>query len=377
MSDRHDDELNRFWNELKERGATNARDLNAGDAMVVRRLHSLAASPLPGAARERVWRGLLDTWQPTTERKEPPMNTATSLSPTTSPHANGKTAARPIALDPRRQPSWLGRPILRYAAAAILILGIVLSFDMFRNYRADHDPGPAILAPASPEPTAESTADTVLETTIPADVIPASGFDSAGLALFTIPVGNRSTWEKFCCAGPLIEHVISGTVTVRIAAAIQVVRADGTVEDVPADTEVTLKPGDSLITRIEATREVANTGTDPVVLVSFVALEGNSGHFDGDRLPGWQEGVKDVLNDPLAFLHEPIAVRLSTTTVMNGESIPAPPSGYLFVNPPFDGGFIARHSDGSVQVFGQIGQPVEVYAITLTQAGDSGGTPSP
>jgi hypothetical protein len=62
---------------------------------------------------------------------------------------------------------------------------------------------------------------------------------------------------------------------------------------------------------------------------------------------------------------------------MNGESVPAPPSGYLFVNPPFDGGFIARHSDGSVQVFGQIGQPVEVYAITLTQAGDSGGTPSP
>jgi len=305
------------------------------------------------------------------------MNTATSPTTTALLHANGRTVSRPIPIASRQQRAWLGHPVLRYAAAAILILGIVLSFDLFRDYRADHDRGPAILAPASPEPTAESTDNTVLETTIPADVIPASGFDSAGLALFTIPVGNRSTWEKFCCAGPLIEHVISGTVTVRIAAAIQVVRADGTVEDVPADTEVTLKPGDSLITRIEATREVANTGTEPVVLISFVALEGNSGHFDGDRLPGWQEGVKDVLNDPLAFLHEPIAVRLSTTTVMNGESIPAPTSGYLFVNPPFDGGFIARHSDGSVQVFGQIGQPVEVYAITLTQSGDSGSTPSP
>jgi hypothetical protein len=377
MSDRYDDELNRFWNEFNEHGTTAAPDLDAGDAMLVHRLQSLAAASLPGAARERVWRGLLDSWQPTAERKEPPMNIATSPPPTAPPHANGKSAARPVALASRRQPAWLCRPILRYAAAAILVLGIVLAFDLIRDSRNDSGNRPAIMAPASPEPTAESTGDTVLETTIPADVIPTSGFDGAGFAVFTIPVGNRSTWEDSCCAGPLIEHVVSGMLTVRDAMAVQVVRADKKVVDVPAGSEVTLKAGDTLIARLESTREVANTGTEPVVLASFVAVEENWYLFNGNLLPGWQLEVKDALNEPLPFRNEPIVVQLRKTTVMNGESIPAPPSGYLFVNPPFDGGFVARHSDGSVQVFGQVGQPVEAYALTLTQSGDSGSTPSP
>ncbi len=377
MFDHHSPEaerqLNDFWNDLVRASRTGDEANNPIDpplAEAIRDLHELGAGSPPASSRERVRRGVLDSWQPMSEQKEQPMD-STPLS------MNGRTHLRPIPIASRRQPALLGPPILRYAAAAILILGIALAFDIFRDYRVDHDRGPAILAPASPEPTAGSTDDTVLETTIPAEAIPASGFDSAGLALFTIPVGNRSTWEDSCCAGPLIEHVVSGTVTVRVAAAIQVVRVDGTVENVPANTEVTLKPGDSLITRVETTREAANTGTDPVVLVSFGALEGSSSHFDGDRLPGWQEGVKDVLNEPLTFRPEPIAVRLRTTTVMNGESVPTPPSGYLFVIPPFDGGFIARHSDGSVQVFGQVGQPVDVYILTLTQSGDSGGTPSP
>jgi len=63
MSDRHDDELNRFWNELTQRGTSAARDLDAEDITLVRRLQSLAAAPLPGGARERVWRGLAETWE--------------------------------------------------------------------------------------------------------------------------------------------------------------------------------------------------------------------------------------------------------------------------------------------------------------------------
>jgi hypothetical protein len=372
MSDRHDDELNRFWNELAERGQSAAPNLDAGDAMLVRRLQSLAATPLPGAARERVWRGLLDTWQPTTEGKEPPMNTATSPTAAASLHANGRKATRPVPIASRRLPVGLGRPILRYAAAAILVLGIIISFDAFRASRTDHGNQPAILAPASPEPTDE----TVLESTIPADAVPAGGFEYSALALFTVPVGNRSTWEVSCCQGPLIEHVVSGTYTIRAAAAVHVVREDGSTEDVPANTEVTLSPGDSVISRNEVTVEGANTGAEPIVLLNFFAIENDEPQFNLHQLPGWIAGSPDIAK-PLVFQPGPIAVRLRKTTVMNGESVAAPSSGYQFAGTPVKGTYIAEHSDGSIQVFGQVGQPVEAYILTLTQAGDSGGTPSP
>src|SRR6476659_367 len=71
MSDRHENELNRFWNELTERGGSAARDLDAEDITLVRRLQSLAAAPLPGSAGERVWRSLAETWEvdPATSRE--------------------------------------------------------------------------------------------------------------------------------------------------------------------------------------------------------------------------------------------------------------------------------------------------------------------
>ena len=51
--------------------------------------------------------------------------------------------------------------------------------------------------------------------------------------------------------------------------------------------------------------------------------------------------------------------------VPNGESVAAPESGMQLVMPVDDGSFVARLSDGSTQVFGEIDQPVTTYILTM------------
>src|SRR6185312_14068832 len=100
----HDDELNRFWNELTQRGTSAARDLDAEDITLVRRLQALAAAPLPGAARERVWRGLADTWE---------IEPAIGREHAAPIRIDGSGRVRQLPVQPRTQPSWLRWPILR------------------------------------------------------------------------------------------------------------------------------------------------------------------------------------------------------------------------------------------------------------------------
>jgi hypothetical protein len=263
----------------------------------------------------------------------------------------------------------LQRPYARAAAAVLLALVVVLAAGLFRDARRDHDSHPAILAPATAEP-----ADTFdAQFTIPANAWPAAGVGSAGIEIFTIPVGLDASWSQTCCIGPLIEYVVSGSYAVRAAAPIQVLRADGSAEDVGANVQVTLGPGDGLLSRNETPVEASNKGTEPVRLLSFAGVEHNH-MFGGHRLPGWQGGSPYALTD-LQLGGESVTVRIRRVTVMNGDAVPPPTTGYMLVTPLTSGGFVAGHSDGSIQVFGEIGKPVDAYVVTLTQEGDA--TPAP
>jgi hypothetical protein len=165
----------------------------------------------------------------------------------------------------------------------LLAAGAAILFGVLRLTRGEdrHTGGPAIYAPATPSPEATPD-DTVLHLTLPATALPTGDTLGAGLAVFTIAPGTRSSWDQTCCPGVLVEHVVAGQYSVRAEAAITIVRADQTVEAIPARTEVVLNPGDSLISRDEVAVEAANTGTEPVTLLSWLLIQGD-GTFERQR----------------------------------------------------------------------------------------------
>ena len=202
----------------------------------------------------------------------------------------------------RRIRRWL--PILVSAALVLATLGIVWrEFDLRRDDPSSHTGAPAINAPASPTSDATSN-DTVLELTILADTLPTGDGVSAGLGYFSILPGKSSTWISKCCRGPLIEYVVSGQYTVTSTAAIDVIRGDGTVEQVPANTAVTLGPGDSLLSRNETEVQAENNGSELVEIVqwTFIDDSGDTASFRGHLLPGWIDGGGADVQGPLQIL---------------------------------------------------------------------------
>lgn len=387
MSDRHDDELNRFWNELTERGTSDAPDLDTGDAMLVRRLQSLAAASLPGAARERVWRGLLDAYEPNADSTKRPQNGATAIAHTPSVPDNRRAHPRANRPLPRPAPGWMTRPVLRYAAAAVLIIGIVLALDVIRGPDRDHGGAPAIEAPATPSPEA-SPDDTVLQLTLPATALPTGDKLGAGLAVFTIAPGTWSSWDQTCCPGVLVEHVVTGQYTVRAEVAITVVRADGAAEEIPTRTRVVLNPGDSLVSRDEVGVEAGNMGTEPVTLLSWLLIQGDgtfNSHvrlplwielwpqFTGHKLPGWVEGqpgdIREMadIQGPITVNAAPAMIQLQRVTMQDGQAVPIPADGLQFIAPVGPHADKLRQTDNTYRVLGEIGQPVTVYVLTLRQ----------
>jgi hypothetical protein len=372
MPDQHDHDLalNRFWNELAERGDS-SESIDVEAAALIRRLHASSHAPVPGSARERVWRGLLDTYEQTVPDKEQPMHASVDVI-RAGPNGWIRTP-QPIPLEERPR---LANRRIALAIAAILVIALIggIAGGLIQDRLDSNDPrpAPAILAPATPEPIG----DAVFETTLPADVIPADGFDTGGHGVFIISPGSRSTWERTCCSGPLVEHVVAGAYTVRADADIEVTRKDGSTETVLAGTEVTLEPGDSLVSRNEVVVEAANNGSEPVVLVTFVMVEDPDGQFNGHQLPGWRAEGNHV-KEPIALRPGQTTLRLSKTTALAGETIPATEQGYQFVVTTTEDAYTTQVSDGTTPIYGPQDEPLDVYLLVLTQTGDATGAGSP
>jgi hypothetical protein len=272
---------------------------------------------------------------------------------------------------------WL--PILVSAALVLATLGIAWrEFGPGRDDPSSHTGAPAINAPASPTPDATPD-DTVLELTLPVDALPTTDRIRTVVDHLSIPPGTTTGGSSNCCSGPMIQYVISGGYAVTVAAPVQVIRAESMIDQIPANTEVALGPGDSLISRSEAPVQITVAGSEPAELLNWVLVNHSADRTKTEEYVRHEWLVyRDDTKNPLAALpRTPVTVRIRMVIVPNGNSIAAPESGMQFVMPVDDGSFVARLSDGSTQVFGEINQPVTTYILTTEQPGAATGTPLP
>jgi hypothetical protein len=260
-------------------------------------------------------------------------------------------------------------------AAALLLLALASAYLALGPLRPDRPPGrtlPAAFVPATPSlPPGVLADETVLTLTIPGDALPGGDDLLTAITHYSIPPGTRSTWTDDCCPGPHVEFVMSGAYTVRVQVPIRVYRANGGMEEIPTNTEVTLGPGDALLSRQEATMAAANSGVEPVELLDW-GLVGN-GVFAGPyQLAGWTMHNSSNLESPSNLAPTPVQLRLRRLTLA-ADAILTPSIG-SFVSLAVSAEphtSLGRRSDGSFRNTGAT--PVTVYLVTLDQ--QSAGTP--
>jgi len=254
---------------------------------------------------------------------------------------------------------------------------IVLGLVFFTLGQDRSDDNQAATRPAEmPNGLAE---ETLLTAMLPAEIWPQWRVDSEILAVTILP-GNRSTWWPTCCPGPMVEYVIEGAYAVRAQAPIRVVRAARAIEEVPAGTEVTLGPGDGLISRSETVVEAANTGTTPVTLLNWVMVDDDSGTSPAHLLAGWTRVDTDgwyQMSPPV----RPISVRLKRVTLPPKGELPLPPRGTLqfcvtLREPDSTGTPFPLDTDVRTNgaIYNRYAQAITAYLVTVEFAEDPPGT---
>ncbi|HYP61590.1 MAG TPA: hypothetical protein VEQ36_14260 [Thermomicrobiales bacterium] len=360
--------LDRYWDAVL-RGETPARPAGIDDiaAAVIARLGESAVSPYLLDAQHRVRQQIVGSTAASVASYVPPAHASVPA---------GEGRVRKV----RPGIPWHDRPILRFAAAAILVLAIVFAIDIIRpdhGPNGNHGGAPAIQAPATPSPV--TTDGIVLEYTVPVADLPTTDWMRTVLDHLSIPPGTTTGGSSNCCSGPMIEYVLSGSYTVRVAAAIEVIRAAGKIEQIPVNTEVTLGPGDSLISRSETTVQITVAGPEPAELLNWILVDHNRDPTKHEEhvLGSWIVRRDDTKNPITSIPRVPLEVQIRMVVVPNGDAVPTPATGLQLVMPVDDGSFVTHVSDGSTQVFGKDEQPVTTYLLTMTQPGAPAGTPAP
>jgi hypothetical protein len=139
-------------------------------------------------------------------------------------------------------------------------------------------PIPTILADtgaATPGVSAAVTVEPLFATELPAGAIPVAPTTDFLLWQATIDPGVTAVFPPghfACCPGPLLTHVLSGELILRVDGPLQVSRAStlatpGPVEALPPGSAVTLRLGDTALWRLEQPMSFANPGTDPLLLL--------------------------------------------------------------------------------------------------------------
>jgi hypothetical protein len=129
-------------------------------------------------------------------------------------------------------------------------------------------------------------------------------------------------WTEF--PGVAVESVLAGQLTLRSQAPIQVTRAGtGQPEEIPADTEVVLGPGDAAIIAFDQPRTYANAGGEPVELLQ--AKVAAAGWIPPIALSGIQD-LAGIESGPFAAAElpaRPLALALRQVTLAAGTPIPS------------------------------------------------------
>jgi hypothetical protein len=273
MPDHLMDELDRFWDAQLAGKPTDALLSDAGLGEAVRRFHIAEDVDRADASFvNRLWDELVHA----------------QVAPGDAFGGESTDAMAPRFMRPAD--TMLRHRWLAAIAAALLIIliGGIASYYVFdRHEDKRYTTGPAINAPATPSPTVQLTPATLLDVVLPAEILPTGDGRLSGLVYIYVEGGATGTWLNSCCPGPMIEHVVAGEIAFTSKAATQVVRADGSIENIAAGTEVALQPGDTLVTRNEFEFRASNIGTQPVQMVEWVYVSDPMAYFAGHQLEGW------------------------------------------------------------------------------------------
>jgi hypothetical protein len=272
---------------------------------------------------------------------------------------------------------WLERPLIFATIAALLLAAIAGGFGTSRLLdRSGEDGGragiPAAVVQSSP--TAASD-ETLLELTIPAELVPSGEGIVPAIGLNLLEPGRSGTWEPICCSGPMLEYVVSGVYTVRPEAEIDVIRASGETERIAAGAEATLQAGDALFTDITVPMESANHGTEPVEILNWFLVDSDGAVFGGKAFPGWIQNGEDIPWAPFDLTGS-LMLRLRMVQAEPGSSI-SPDTGAIQMAMAALGqaGWLTFPEDGSAVVNSFGDDLVAVYVLTLESADSGPATP--
>jgi hypothetical protein len=175
----------------------------------------------------------------------------------------------------------------------------------------------------------------------------------------------------------MFEHIVTGEIAFSSKAAAQVLRADGSVEDIAAGTEAMLQPGDTWIARNEVEFKASNTGPEPVQMAEWVYLHDPDASFGGHQLEGWGgPGGLDV-TDQVPDFAGAIEVKLQRLVLDPGEG------GYTFrtgglrlvVSPNIETDILTVFGDGGFTAYDSQGQQTTAYTIEITPSGQASAHP--
>ena len=291
---------------------------------------------------------------------------------------------RPVRLPiptPGRRRS-LEAPLIYAIAAALLVAiigGIIGALLTDRLLSDDRPQPPAILAPGTPEPTDE----TLFEITIPADIVPQGTWRVSGLSHDAYRAHSESVWEPYCCDGAVVQYQLTGAIQVQGDVPLQILRANGDLEDVPANVEATVNKGDTLITLNQTGLTTINNGAQSADVLTWLLLDSPGDVFGGrsgqDGLVGIAfTTVGDVTNTMIP-LPGAATVRL-WRLIMEPERVVPARAGMVML--PVQGDpsteVIEVEDDGSFSARNTTGQrTTTVYVISFESAGEGGSTPAP
>jgi hypothetical protein len=369
------DDLDRYW-DATLRGEAPARPGGIDDIVdaVIARLKEPAITPHLAEAEQRGRQRVVES---TMVASATAVRGQAVHPPMTAPDNRGGMSRPNVARVPRT--------VLILAATILLALGVALAIDILRDRDTDRAGVPAIPAPATPSPAASPTA--LFEVTLPAEIVPHTTERITGLSYDKYSAGTTSVWQPYCCDGPIVQYQLTGSIQVTGTAEFQIVRADGTIDQIPANTEATVNTGDTLVTLNQTGITTVNRGTVDAEILNWLLLDSPGDRFGGrtgqDGLVGGTHVNVGDFQGNLVDLPGAVTVSLQKLEVEPNEVVHPPPGGvqlaltldifYEFV--PTVG------TDSSFTAHNMNGHPTTpVYVVTLRPADSSGppgsGTPA-
>jgi len=378
MTDRTPDLLARYWDALTTDADPSSVGLDPSLAQVIR--HVSASDDVPGpdpTFLSTLKETLMDTYA----------NLPTQPVPRTWSRA-GVRPRRPAADtqspgDPRSVPMTRFHWVHVLLSAALLLVTLGIAVETYWSHDRSgpsSSSGPAIQAPGAPSPTTSDNG-LLLEIPVPSDVPVPEAIGNAGMGYYTMAPATTTSWagnDRGSYAGIWVDYVVTGTLSITSADAVDVIRAGGgTSETMEAGTEITLAPGDTVIRRYDGGVEWVNLGSTEVGLVELSMW---TGKILGPYFypPEWHEvqlagPLRSQLPDG-AYLLRVAVMELEPNEVL--PSPPAPGVQFGITTLPTLEGYLAESSNGKLTVR-SASDTITAYTCTVEWTGASTASPEP